>query len=107
MGKAQSEPLNNVSFQLLLKMHNGDVNRATEAWRTICRLGRFGDIPTSYDGGLDIKGLRIFRDEFDQGGNPEFAKESRGSQHDDVPTPASADDIKRIEDIAAGDKPKV
>src|SRR4051812_10141015 len=79
-GKDQikTEALDNISFRLLLQQHGGDVRRATEAWEKICQLGNFGNIPTSYEGGLDIKSLRIYRDEVDQGGNPEFAVTSRG-----------------------------
>lgn len=104
----------NVSFQILLKMHNDDVARAKEAWEAICKLGRYGDIPPTYEGGLDVKGLRIARDEIESG---QYEYEVRtaaqgvkmggplgGAERQFSPT--LADDIKRIEDLASGDRPK-
>lgn len=80
--------LHHVSYQILLKAHNGDHAKATAAWEAICRLGGYGSVPTTYEGGLDVTGLRI----------------SLETPRPDLPQ-ATKDDIKRIEDLAAGDKP--
>lgn len=98
----------NVNFEILLKMHNGDVGRATQAWKKICSLGQFGDVPPSYQGGLDVKGLHVAADETQQGsyvrGNPKFGQP--GQPEILYIAPIRRDDIKRIEDLASGDKPQ-
>jgi hypothetical protein len=96
----------NINFQILVKMHNGDVGRAKAAWDQICQLGRYGNVPPTYEGGLDVKGLKIALEE----------KEERKADvrtyapgHGGVPnqfSPTLADDIKKIEDLAVGDKPR-
>lgn len=102
---ANTETFDNINFQILLKQHGGNMNRALYAWRRICELGRYGDIPHTYEGGLDLKGIRIRLDE-------ESQKEITGViYHPITKQPllvedrASTDDAKRIEDIAAGDDP--
>ena len=77
--------MNNVNFQLLLRAHNGDVAKAQKAWAGICNIGRFGNVPSSYEGGLDLYGARVAIDE------------GRST--------LSMDDIKKIEDMASGDSP--
>lgn len=99
--------LANVNFEILLKMHNGDMGRATQAWKKICSLGQYGDVPPEYEGGLDVKGLRIADEETKQGtykrANPLYGK--RPAQPIFLTkAPIQSDDIKRIEDIASGDK---
>lgn len=104
----------NVNFQILLKMHNGNFARAKEAWEGICKLGRYGDVPHTYEGGLDVKGLRIALDE-QQSGQHEYevrtgarGVQMSGSSGGALPemSPTLADDLKRIEDLASGDRPK-
>lgn len=101
--------LANVNFQILLKMHNGDVGRAEAAWKKICQLGRYGDVPTSYQGGLDVKGLKIALDE-NKTGQRAFEMQTRATGKEGTFVPALSetleDDIKRIEDLAAGDRPE-
>ena len=43
-----------MTFEQLKETHGAE---AETVWRTICALGGFGDVPTSYDGGLDLTGL--------------------------------------------------
>lgn len=74
--------INHISFELLLKAHNGDQAKALAAWRAICRLGGYGDVSPAYDGGLDAKGLMH--------GNEGMIAE---------------DSLKRIQDFVAGDNP--
>jgi len=99
----------NVNFEILLKMHNGDVSRARQAWDKICSLGQYGDVPPHYQGGLDVKGLHIAAEETQQGSyrrlNPLFGK-VLGQPEILTTAPIGSDDVKRIEDIASGDKPK-
>jgi hypothetical protein len=113
------DTLDNVNFRLLVRAHNGNLERATAAWHHICALGGFGSVPVTYEGGVDVKGIRTSRDEYDHRGNTTI---ERGDHLDfdaivdqhfmklqvplPVPVPPREDDIKRIEDIAAGDKPK-
>lgn len=99
-----SQQLNHVSYAILLKQHGGNHGMATQAWNAICQLGGFGNVPTSYEGGLDVKGISIARDEFDQGEGPflRVTPDRRPISFE----PPTADDIKRIEDYAAGDKVK-
>lgn len=100
--------LANVNFEILLKMHNGDIGRATQAWKKICSLGQFGDVPPAYEGGLDVKGLQIAAEESEQGsyvrGNPKAGQ--AGQPPVLYIAPVDRDNIKRIEDLAAGDQPK-
>lgn len=99
----------NVNFEILLKMHNGDMGRARAAWDKICALGKYGDVPPTYEGGLDVKGLQIAAEETEQGTykrmNPLYGKVPAQPIYLTT-APISADDVKRIEDIAAGDKVK-
>lgn len=98
--------LDNVNFEILLKQHGGNFARAKQAWDAICRLGKFGDVPLTYEGGLDVKGIRIFIDEQSQGGNPQFMRRDPETGRPMPPIfEHNADDLKRIEDIAAGDNP--
>lgn len=98
----------NVNFEILLKMHNGDKGRALAAWNKICSLGKFGDVPPSYQGGLDVKGLNIAAEESEQGsyvrGNPKFGQPGQAPEL--YVAPIGRDEIKRIEDLASGDKVK-
>lgn len=99
----------NVNFEILVKMHGGDVGRAKQAWDKICSLGKYGDVPPTYQGGLDVRGLQIADEESKEGSyrraNPLYGRVM--NQPEILTTaPVSSDDIKRIEDIAAGDKPK-
>ncbi len=43
-----------MTFEQLKESHGA---QAETIWRKICALGGFGDVPTSYDGGLDLTGL--------------------------------------------------
>jgi hypothetical protein len=99
--------LANVNFQILVKMHNGDVGRAEAAWKKICQLGRYGNVPPSYQGGLDVKGLKNGLEDVKSG---HFAYEvetyAPGQNAHTQFAPTLEDDIKRIEDLAAGDNPK-
>lgn len=97
--------LDNVNFKLLLKAHNGNIERSLKAWEFICNAGKFGNVPASYEGGLDVKGLRLALDE--KGEVKEMrvdplTAESVGRFGVSV----KEDDLKRIEDVAAGDKPR-
>lgn len=97
--------LNNVNFELLLKAHNGDYARAETAWNYICKLGKYGDVSPGYEGGLDVKGLRISLDEIKNG--VRFQRYDPAKQKPmAVPETVTADDLKRIEDMAAGDRPE-
>ena len=94
--------LNHVSFEILLKAHGGDHGKAQKAWNAICHLGGYGNIPTNYTGGLDVKGLYIAQEEFD---NPRSRKIGLDGLPMPLPPPPTSDDMKRLEDLAAGDKP--
>jgi hypothetical protein len=85
-----NQHLDHVNFQLLLKQHGGNFERAKQAWDAICQLGHYGNVPHTYDGGLDIKGIRLRLEEEGRRASAIWA---------------SGDDVKRIEDIAAGDDP--
>ena len=108
--------LNNVNYQILLKQHNGDEPRARAAWRQILGLGGFGDVPFEYEGGLDVQSLRVLVDERKQGQAQAIAMNLAHTaiggrpQMMNVPVPDTATDledrIKKIEDIASGDKPQ-
>ena len=107
--------LENVNFKILLQQHGGNFARAKEAWDKILAIGGFGNVPHTYEGGLDVRGLHVLLDERKQGQataiaySPRYAV--RGSQvipdHQEVPQ--AADDLEekihKIEDIAAGDDP--
>lgn len=108
--------LNNVNFTLLLKQHDGNFARAKQAWDRILQLGRFGNVPHSYEGGLDLQGMRVMLDEQKQGQKQAITLNAgyamgRGGQIEKANTlaPEAPDDlderIKRIEDIASGDNP--
>lgn len=110
--------LDNVNFRLLVRAHNGNLEKATAAWNRICKLGGFGAVPVTYEGGVDVKGIRISRDEYDHGGNDGFERTEKMEFNElvdrhflklqvplPVPLPPPSDDIKRIEDLTAGDKP--
>ncbi len=94
--------LDHVSFKILLKAHNGDFQRAKQAWDSILSLGGFGGVPLTYEGGLDIRGLRVAADEQSQGGNEEFMTFNADGEPL-PPTGINPDNIKRIEDLAVGD----
>lgn len=100
--------LANVNFEILLKMHNGDMGRAKAAWEQICSLGRYGNVPLTYEGGLDVKGLKNGLEDV-KSGHYEYEVKTYAPGHKATLTqfaPTLEDDIKRIEDLAAGDKPK-
>ncbi len=108
--------LNNVNFRILLQQHNGNLERAQAAWRQILSLGGYGNVPFEYEGGVDVKGLRVLLEERQQKQSQAEAfniqSYAKGTQafttHQPVPeTFSDLDDrIKKIEDLAAGDKPK-
>lgn len=98
-----ADTLHNVNFAILLKQHGGNYPRAKAAWEKICTLGGYGNVPEDYAGGLDVKGIRIARDEFDQG-EPQAMRVDPLTQKMIYFTPTSVDDIKRIEDMASGDR---
>ena len=112
-----TETLNNVNFAILLKQHNGDYTRAKQAWDRILQLGRFGDVPHTYAGGLDVQGLRVMLDERKQKQqqaltlNVGFAYDTRTKNIDGAnrlapEAPGDLQDrISHIEDIASGDDP--
>lgn len=112
-----TETLNNINFQLLLKQHGGNYTRAKQAWDRICQMGRFGDVPHTYEGGLDLQSMRIMLDEQKQKQsqavtlNVGFAYDTRTGQMERANTLAPEapsdlqDRISRIEDIASGDDP--
>lgn len=99
----------NVNFEILLKMHGGDMGRAQAAWNKICALGKYGDVPATYSGGLDVRGLQVADEETKQGVykrmNPLYGK-VLGQPEFVTTAPISSDDVKRIEDLASGDKVK-
>jgi hypothetical protein len=100
--------LANVNFEILLKMHGGNVERAKHAWQQICQLGRYGNVPETYQGGLDVKGLKNALEDV-KSGHYEYEVKTYAPGHKGVATqfsPTLEDDIKQIEDLAAGDKPK-
>lgn len=111
---ANPATFDNVNFQILLKQHGGNRERALKAWEAICHLGGFGYVPPSYEGGLDVKGLRIARDEWDHGARqgediPVATNKAwwNGVAVDvPIPEPALLDNLKRLEDLAAGDRPR-
>lgn len=99
------EALQNVNFQILLKQHGGNFPQAKAAWERICSLGGFGQVPVTYEGGLDLGGLRTALQESDQ---DKYEVKFQGAQESyHIPlSPTLSDDIKRIEDLAAGDTAK-
>lgn len=46
--------MDNVTVESLRKIH-GD--KAESVYREICDKGGFGDVPTDYSGGLDVRGM--------------------------------------------------
>ena len=110
--------LDNVNFRVLLAQHGGDYTRAKKAWDRILGLGRFGDVPHEYEGGLDLGGMRRMLDERKQGQkqaltlNVGFSFDGRKKTFEQQNTlapeaPGDLDDrIKQIEDIASGDDPE-
>lgn len=111
------EALHNINFQILLKQHGGDYTRARQAWDRICSMGRFGNVPHTYEGGLDLEGMRVMLDEQKQKQkqavtlNVGFAYDPRRGTTEQANTlapdaPSDLEDrIKRIEDIAMGADP--
>lgn len=112
-----TETLNNVNFKILLKQHGGNFARAKQAWDRILQLGRFGDVPHTYEGGLDVQGMRVMLDEQKQKQkqaitlNVNYAYDRRTGDREQYNTLAPEapsdlhDRISRIEDIASGDDP--
>lgn len=109
--------LDNVNFKLLLQQHGGDYSRAKAAWDKILQLGGYGNVPHNYEGGLDVKGLRVMLEERQQGQaqavafNPHYVAARNGeavAEHTPIPRgPENLEDvIHKIEDIAAGDNPQ-
>jgi len=83
------------------------MQRATEAWEKICSLGKFGAVPVNYAGGLDIGSLRNVIEDV-RSGNYQRSNPRANEPGEPVyfTTPlVSEDDIKQVEDIAAGDVP--
>jgi hypothetical protein len=111
-----TDTLDNVNYRILLQQHGGDESRARAAWRQILGLGGYGAVPFEYEGGLDVRGLRILVDEKRQGQVQALAMNLAHTaiggrpQMLNVPVPDTANDledkIKQIEDIASGDKPQ-
>lgn len=108
--------LDNVNFKILLKQHGGDFARAKAAWDKICQIGGFGNVPHTYEGGLDVRGMHVMLDEKKQGQatsmafNPKYVMRGNNIIANHQPVP-EADDaleerIHKIEDIASGDNPK-
>lgn len=100
--------LANVNFAILVKMHGGDLGRAKAAWERICQLGRYGNVPPTYEGGLDVKGLKNALEDT-RNGQYEYEVRTFAPGHGGAPrqfSPTLEDDIKKIEDLAAGDKVK-
>lgn len=114
----QSQTLDNINFQILLKQHGGNFTQAKKAWDRILSLGRFGDVPHTYEGGLDLGGMRVMADEARQKQaqaltlNVGFQYDPRKGKAEQANTlapeaPSDIEDrIKRIEDIASGDDPE-
>jgi hypothetical protein len=112
-----TELLNNINFKILLKAHNNDFGKAKDAWDKICSMGKFGNVPHTYEGGLDMQGMRTMLDEQKQGQQTAVTLNAGyavgyGGQIERANTLAPswdthelADRIKRIEDIASGDNP--
>ncbi len=112
------QTLDNVNFRVLLAQHGGDYTRAKKAWDRILGLGRFGDVPHQYEGGLDIKGMRVMLEERKQKQkqaltlNVGFQYDRRSGTMEQANTlapeaPGDLEDrIKQIEDIASGDDPE-
>lgn len=107
--------LDNVNFQILLKQHGGNFARAKAAWDKILQIGGFGDVPHTYEGGLDVRGMHIKLDEQKQGQmtamafNPRYVMQGRQMVANHQPI-SNEDErleekIHKIEDIAAGDDP--
>lgn len=109
--------LDNVNFRVLLAQHGGDVTRAKKAWARILQLGRFGDVPYTYEGGLDVHSMRVMLDEQKQNQKQaitlnvgfSFDGRKKSVEQENVLAPEAPTDledrIKRIEDIASGDDP--
>ncbi len=108
-----TNPLNNVNYRLLLEAHGGNVQKARAAWDKIRHLGKFGNVPFEYEGGLDVGGMRVVVEERRQNqsqataftlgsGRPAFEMQTVEESVEDY-----EDRIKRIEDIAAGDNPYI
>ncbi len=107
-------PLNNINFELLLKSHNGNFERAKAAWDKILALGKFGQVPFTYAGGLDVQGMRVLVDERKQkqataiAFNPRYTMQGGQiiANHSPVESPEDLEDnLHKIEDIASGDDP--
>lgn len=107
--------LDNVNYRILLQQHGGDEIRARAAWQRILGLGGYGNVPFEYEGGLDVKGLRVVVDERkqkqSQGVAYNVTSHARGNEAYTMPSnlpqaPSDLEDrIKEIEDITAGDNP--
>lgn len=110
-----TELLNNINFKLLLSQHHGDFSRAKAAWDRILQLGRFGNVPYTYEGGVDVQGMRVMLDEQKQDQkqaitlNAGYQMVHGRMERANTLAPDAPDDledrIKRIEDIASGDNP--
>lgn len=107
--------LENVNFKILLKQHGGDFVRAKQAWDKILQIGGFGNVPHTYEGGLDVRGMHVLLDERKQGQataiafNPRYAAQGTNPIADHRPLPEAASDLEekihKIEDITAGNDP--
>ena len=114
----QSPTLDNVNFRVLLAQHGGDYTRAKKAWDRILGLGRFGDVPHEYEGGLDVSSMRRMLDERKQNQRQaltlnvgfQYDKRTGSTEQANQLAPEAPTDledrIKRIEDIASGDDPE-
>lgn len=91
--------MSNVTLESLRKTH-GD--KAEAVFKEIAQRGGFGDVDPNYRGGLDVTSASL------KEGQEHAAKMHGISTAEAVKQgfAVSDDDIKRIEDLVAGDKPK-
>lgn len=90
---------NNANMKTLTQLHGSNAGKAFETIRT---LGGYGDVPNYYRGGLDTTSATL-----------KEGQEHAAQRHDctvkeaiDRGYAVSDDNIKRIEDVMAGDKPR-
>lgn len=89
----------NVTLKSLMETHGSNAERVFNEIRS---LGNYGDVPATYRGGLDVSSASLKEGQA-------YAAEKHGISTKEAVErglAVSDDNIKRIEDLVAGDKPK-
>ena len=91
--------MGNVTLKRLMETHGSNAERV---FNEIKSLGHYGDVPPTYRGGLDVTSQSL------KEGQEHVARDHGISVAEAVDRglAVSDDNIKRIEDLVAGDKPK-